>query len=200
MDHRLISFDGTSGTGKSTICRLTKDYLVEKGYDCQIIKFPSGHLRDLIQDERYSETRDPFLESYLFAASFRGLIVRNVIPVKDQTIFLFDRSYITSYVDSNYGSNNIENIIEINKYNPKFDLSFILYNDAPTAMKRIRKRAITEGKPISKRETLEYISDAKDKYLSMENILDNLILIDAEQSVKCVLSEIINKLNKELLK
>ena len=67
-------------------------------------------------------------------------------------------------------------------------------------MKRIRKRAITEGKPISKRETLEYISDAKDKYLSMENILDNLILIDAEQSVKCVLSEIINKLNKELLK
>ena len=126
MDHRLISFDGTSGTGKSTICRLTKDYLVEKGYDCQIIKFPSGHLRDLIQDERYSETRDPFLESYLFAASFRGLIVRNVIPVKDQTIFLFDRSYITSYVDSNYGSNNIENIIEINKYNPKFDLSFIL--------------------------------------------------------------------------
>lgn len=194
--HKLIFFDGSSGVGKSTLCELTKDYLVNKGFKAQKIKYPTSYLREMIRDERYSEDRDPFLESYLFAADFRHLFFREVLPVKGDTLFLLDRSYVTSCADSDYGWNNVRMILDINRHNPRPDLLLILYCSPETAMERIKRRVLETGIPISKKETLDYIAKSMRRYVLLAESFNNTMLVNTEEPIDAVLSQVTTKIEE----
>ncbi len=194
--HKLIFFEGPSGVGKSTLSELTKDYLINKGLRAQKIKYPTPYLRELIQSERYNEKRDPILEAYLFASDFRNLLFREILPIKEDTIFIFDRSYVTSCADSNYGENEIKTILEINKHNPRPDLLFILNCLPQTAIQRIKQRELETGKPISKRETLDYITELMERYKLIPENFENTELVNVEQPLDRVLLNITKKIGE----
>ena len=137
---KIICFEGTSGSGKSTLCDLTVSYLNNHGTNAKKIKFPTGYLGNKIREARNAEKRDPFLESYLFACDFRHCYTHIVLPNAGCNTFVFDRSFVTSYADSNFGGNSLELIANINRYNPIPDMLFILDCSPERAVARINER------------------------------------------------------------
>lgn len=181
---RIICFEGTSGSGKSTLCELTVSYLNNCGTNAKKIKFPTGYLGNKIREARDAEKRDPYLESYLFACDFRHCYMHMVLPDTRCNTFVFDRSFVTSYADSNFNGNSPELIALVNRYNPAPDILFILDCSPEIAVARVNERNIKTGKPISKRENMGYIAVLRPKFLALGDYFSNAIIINTELEIE----------------
>src|SRR5574344_2532154 len=100
MEGKFISFEGTDGSGKTSVIKEVERYLKIAGYDVVTTREPGGvsiseQVRNVIHDVSNTDM-DPICEAFLYAASRRQHLVQKVIPLLQQgKIVLCDR-----YIDS----------------------------------------------------------------------------------------------------
>lgn len=198
--HKFIFLEGCSGTGKSTLSNSVKEYLDCRNVPTKLLKYPTDFLKDKIQMERHGDIRDPLLEAYLFATDFRYLLLKHVFIERMDTVFVLDRSYVTSCADSNYGGVNIETVLSINKLHPRPDILFLLDCSPEIMISRISKREIMDGKKKSKTEDLEYLKELRRRYLLLIPYFENTVLVDSDRPIDKIFMDLVVRINQTILK
>ncbi len=122
MDGKFISFEGTEGSGKTSVIKKVKEFFEDKGYQVLITREPGGiriseKIRDIILDKTHTEM-DSKTEALLFAASRRQHLVEKVLPALNEgKIVLCDRFVDSSLVYQGLARNiGLEEVYAINKF------------------------------------------------------------------------------------
>jgi dTMP kinase len=122
MTGKFVTFEGTEGSGKTSIIAQIETYFKTKGYPVLCTREPGGiriseKIRDILLDKSHTEM-DPRTEALLFAASRRQHLVEKIAPALAQgMLVLCDR-----YVDSSLVYQGIarglglEEVFAINKF------------------------------------------------------------------------------------
>lgn len=103
MRGKFISFEGTEGSGKTSVIKEVKKYFENIGYQVMVTREPGGikiseKIRDIILDVEHTEM-DARTEALLFAASRRQHLIQKIIPALDAgKIVLCDRFVDSSLV------------------------------------------------------------------------------------------------------
>lgn len=103
MKGMFISFEGTEGSGKTSVIREVAARFEAEGYQVTVTREPGGiriseKIRDILLDKAHTEM-DPRTEALLFAASRRQHLVEKIIPALDRgDLVLCDRFVDSSLV------------------------------------------------------------------------------------------------------
>ncbi|OWT33219.1 dTMP kinase [Methanobrevibacter sp. 87.7] len=178
-----IVFEGIDGSGKSTQSKLLKDYLVSKGYDVELIVEPTDSdigklIRKLLQNPN---ARSDYMQKtfgLLFAAD-RMILMNKIQDLESENkIIISDRSFYSSLVyQEPYNW-----IKEINKFAKKPDLVLLLDMDLKTAVMR------SQG--TDEFENEEFLSSVKEKYLKLARNSSNFKIINGNNNLDEVSSNI----------
>ena len=189
---RLISFEGSEGSGKSTQIEHLADHLGKLGYDVITVREPGGtelgeQIRGIIVHNSKGDEMCPETELLLFAAA-RAQLVREVIApaLMRGVIVLSDRFLDSSTVYQGIGRNlALGPVNHINRFavgNVMPDLTIVL--DVPTdvSLKRIRQRA-SDLPDRMERENIEFYNKVREGYLFLAKQLpERLVVIDGRKS------------------
>ncbi|AHI52350.1 dTMP kinase [Spiroplasma culicicola] len=105
----FISLEGVDGSGKTTISKMLKDSLVQKGYDVLLTREPGGEplaesIRKIILDTKSAPT--PWTETLLYVAARKQHLDTIIIPaLKKGTIVICDRFMDSTSAYQGYGRN-----------------------------------------------------------------------------------------------
>jgi dTMP kinase len=103
MNGFFVSFEGTEGSGKTSIIGRVSDYFTEQGLKVLATREPGGiriseMIRDIVLGKAYTEM-DPRTEALLFAASRRQHLVEKILPALTRgELVLCDRFVDSSLV------------------------------------------------------------------------------------------------------
>jgi len=104
----FITFEGTTGSGKTTQLYLLAEYLKEQGYHVLTTREPGGtpigdRVRDILLDPQYSEMQ-PLTEVLLFSASRAQLVGQVIRPHLERGgVVLCDRYADSTFAYQGYG-------------------------------------------------------------------------------------------------
>lgn len=122
MKGKFISFEGTEGSGKTSVIQEVRRFLESKGYTVMVTREPGGiriseKIRQIILDVDHTEM-DARTEALLFAASRRQHLIEKVRPALDKgTIVLCDRFVDSSLVYQGIARNlGFEEVYQINRF------------------------------------------------------------------------------------
>ncbi len=185
---KLISFEGSEGSGKSTqIARLAKQ-LAKLKHDVVTVREPGGteigeQIRNIIVHNSKGDEMCAETELLLFAAA-RAQLVREVIApalLKGTTV-LSDRFLDSSTVYQGIGRNlAADPVNQINRFavgNVMPDLTIVL--DVPTAvsLQRIRQRA-SDVPDRMERENIDFYEKIRSGYLLLaQSMPDRIVVVD----------------------
>lgn len=118
----FITFEGTEGSGKSTVLKMVADKLAADGYDVLTTREPGGtpiseKIRGVILDKKNVEM-DPRTEALLYAASRRQHLVEKIWPaLKEGKIVISDR-FLDSSLAYQGGARHlgVHNVLKINLF------------------------------------------------------------------------------------
>jgi dTMP kinase len=197
---KLISFEGSEGSGKSTqMARLAKR-LQTTGRSVLTTREPGGteigeQIRNIIVHNLKGDEMTPETELLLFAAS-RAQHVRELIApnLTKGVIVLCDRYLDSSTVYQGVARNlAADPVSQINRFavgNAMPDLTFIL--DVPTkvSLARIKQRA-SDLPDRMERENIEFYEKVRAGYLLLAKSLPSrVVVIDGTQSEEAVAKKI----------
>ncbi|MBU1145583.1 MAG: dTMP kinase [Firmicutes bacterium] len=118
----FISFEGTEGSGKTSVIKQVEKYFTAKGYHVLVTREPGGiriseMIRDILLDKSHIEM-DPKTEALLFAASRRQHLVEKILPSLERgELILCDRYIDSSLIYQGVARNlGIEEVFTINKF------------------------------------------------------------------------------------
>jgi dTMP kinase len=121
MAGTFITFEGTEGSGKTSVIREVKDHYESIGYAVLVTREPGGvriseKIRDIILDRSHTEM-DARTEALLFAASRRQHLKEVILPaLQEGKIVLCDRYVDSSLVYQGIARGlGIEAVYEINR-------------------------------------------------------------------------------------
>ena len=116
----FITFEGTEGSGKTTVIEKVEKYYVEKGYQVIRTREPGGSkiaedIRNVILDVN-NTNMDSLTEAMLYAASRRQHLVEKVIPYMEKGyIVLCDRFIDSSLAYQGHARNlGIDKVYQLN--------------------------------------------------------------------------------------
>lgn len=122
MKGLFITFEGTEGSGKTTIINNLKEELESKGYDVITTREPGGgkiaeQIRDVLLNVDNTKM-DKITEALLYAASRRQHLAEVVVPnLRQGKIVLCDRYLDSSLVYQGYARGiGFEKVYEINQF------------------------------------------------------------------------------------
>lgn len=122
MKGKFISFEGTEGSGKTSVIKEVKRFLESKGYQVIVTREPGGiriseKIRQIILDVDHTEM-DARTEALLFAASRRQHLIEKVRPALEKGIIvLCDRFVDSSLVYQGIARNlGMEEVYQINQF------------------------------------------------------------------------------------
>lgn len=197
----LVTFEGTDGSGKTSVINGLTEQLEQLGYQDRYIvtREPGGNkiseaIRHILLDEEY-EGMDPKTEVLLYAAARRQHLVQTVLPaLKAGKIVLCDRYVESSLVYQGVGRNiGIEPVLAINNFATdelKADLTFVLDIDPEVGLKRIANNRLDEVNRMDK-ERLEFYQAIRRAYLKLvAKEPQRLVAIDANQELAQVQSDV----------
>jgi len=122
MKGKFISFEGTEGSGKTSVIQEVRRYLEAKGYNVMVTREPGGILisekiRSIILDVNHTEM-DARTEALLFAASRRQHLIEKVRPALEAgTVVLCDRFVDSSLVYQGLARGlGFDEVYQINKF------------------------------------------------------------------------------------
>lgn len=158
---KLIVFEGTDGTGKSTQLRLLGDYLQDKGHSILTTREPTeGHhgqkIRSLYMDrDRYS--REEELE--LFLADRREHVQQVLAPALEQgKVILCDRYFLSTVAYQGARGFDPEHILELNHFAPDPDLALLFQVPLDTGLSRITSGRGEELNDFEQRDNLARVA------------------------------------------
>jgi dTMP kinase len=119
---KFITFEGTEGSGKTSIIKKVKQHYMEQGYKVMVTREPGGvriseQIRDIIMDKLHTEM-DARTEALLFAASRRQHLIEKIKPALENGYIVFcDRFVDSSLAYQGYGRKlGIEEVFMINQF------------------------------------------------------------------------------------
>jgi dTMP kinase len=189
---KLISFEGSEGSGKSTQMARLASRLQTAGRSVLTTREPGGteigeQVRNILVHNLKGDEMTPETELLLFAAS-RAQHVRELIAPNLQkgVIVLCDRFLDSSTVYQGIARNlAADPVAQINRFavgNTMPDLTFIL--DVPTkvSLARIKQRA-SDLPDRMERENIEFYEKVRAGYLLLaKNMPERVVVVDGTQS------------------
>lgn len=197
----FITFEGTEGSGKSTVSKAVFEHFKALGYDVMLTREPGGidiseSIRDIILDTKH-HTMDDRTEALLYAASRRQHLIEKVIPALAKgTLVLCDRYVDSSIAYQGYGRElGAEAVWNVNQFAIESVMpvrTLFLDVDWNVGKSRIQGRNFLDR--------LELAEDAFHKrvYKGYQVLAtanpQRIISIDANQSVETVIQACIDKI------
>lgn len=193
----FITFEGTEGSGKTTVLREITKRLQEGRYITT--REPGGvpiaeAIRSVILDER-STMMDEWTEAYLYTAARRQHLIERVIPALNEgKVVLCDRFIDSSLAYQGYarglGIDTVESInrIVIGTYMP----DVTIYFDVPpeVGLQRIFKNRSDEVNRFDQ-ESLNFHKKVYEGYTKVrERFPERIRTVDASQSIERVIEEV----------
>ena len=205
---KLISFEGSEGSGKSTQMARLASRLQAAGRSVLTTREPGGteigeQVRNILVHNLKGDEMCPETELLLFAAS-RAQHVRELIApnLTKGVIVLCDRYLDSSTVYQGFARNlAADPVSQINRFavgNAMPDLTFIL--DVPTkvSLARIKQRA-SDLPDRMERENIEFYEKVRAGYLLLAKSLPSrVVVIDGTQSEEAVAKKIWAETQKAL--
>ena len=197
---KLISFEGSEGSGKSTQITALAAALNEQGYDVVTVREPGGteigeQIRNIIVHNSKGDEMTPETELLLFAAA-RAQLVREVIApaLMRGAVVLSDRFLDSSTVYQGIARNRalgpVNHITPFAVGNVMPDLTVVL--DVPTevSLQRIRQRA-SDLPDRMERENIDFYNKVREGYLLLaQQWPERVVVIDGTQSPDVIEQEI----------
>jgi dTMP kinase len=158
---KLIVFEGTDGTGKSTQLQLLGHYLRDKGYSILTTREPTRGLfgqkiRSLYM-HRNQCSLDEELE--LFLADRREHVEKVLAPALEQEkIILCDRYFLSTVAYQGARGLDPEHILELNRFAPDPDLALLFQAPLDTGLSRITRGRGDELNDFEQKESLAHVA------------------------------------------
>lgn len=202
---KFITFEGPEGAGKTTVLELLMVELQQSGIEAVFTREPGGisiseKIREVILNKEHTEM-DSRTEALLYAAARRQHLVEKVIPSinKGKTVFC-DRFIDSSLAYQGYARGlGIDEVLSINEFAINGfmpDLTFYFKIDPENGLKRIAKSEEREKNRLD----LEDLSFHKKVQEGYEKVItrfkERIIVIDAEQPIDVVISDVRDALKK----
>lgn len=200
----FISFEGTEGSGKTTVIEKVEEHLIQKGHKVIRTREPGGskiaeQIRNIILDVDNVEM-DPVTEALLYAASRRQHLVEKITPYLEKGyIVLCDRFIDSSLAYQGYARDlGIDNIYQVNQFATSGILpdATIYINVLPeVGLSRIQANHREQN-----RLDLEQITFHKKVYdgynIVMNKFKNRFVNINGDQSREKVLEDTIKEIDK----
>lgn len=204
MKGKFIAFEGSDGSGKSTVLEKVKEYLDENNISYIITREPGGtkigeQIRDILMNNENTEMDDK-TEALLFAAA-RAQSVEEKLKKELETrdLVISDRYVLSSLAYQGFarglGVDGVRSINEFATSSLKPDYTFFLDVDPITVLER--KKSQVEADRLEE-ESNNFHQKVYDGYQELLKDEQNVILIDASQTVEEVVEETINNIKKIL--
>lgn len=203
---KLVVFEGLDGSGKGTMIRLTKNYLLARGIAkgrILVTQEPTEgkygkKIKEMLREEKEPEKNaKKFLDLYL--RDRKEHLKEQILPALQKgKIILCDRyKYSTIAYQSAQGLDRDE-IVALHSRMQKPDLAIILDLPVSVALERVKrdeKRGV-----IEKFEKAFFLKKVRENFLDMRNIFqnENIKIINASLPADEVFKEIIKEINKLL--
>lgn len=180
----FITFEGIEGSGKSTQCRLLKEYLESKGRKVSVTREPGwgamGKLiRHLILDEKELDIH-PLTELYLFCADRVQHVKDFITPrLNDGEVVICDRYFDSTIVYQGYGRQldlyTVKKLAEASTLDLVPDITFLLNLPVREGLMRLDLRDETTNRMDE--EPLEFHEMIRQGYISEATLNTNRIKI-----------------------
>lgn len=206
MRGKFITFEGTEGSGKTSVIKEVKSYYEELGYEVMITREPGGiaiaeKIRDILLNKENTEM-DPRTEALLFAAARRQHLIQKIKPaIEKGMIVLCDRFVDSSLVYQGYARNiGIDKVYDINYFAIEGmlpDLTIFVDVRPEVGLKRVFQTPDREVNRLDL-EDLEFHKNIYRGYLELTKKYDRIKVVNGEQEIKKVVSETIAIINNIL--
>lgn len=180
----FITFEGIEGSGKSTQCRLLKEYLEYRGQKVSVTREPGwgamGKLiRHLILEEKELDIH-PLTELYLFCADRVQHVQDFIMPrLKDGEVVICDRYFDSTIVYQGYGRQldlyTVKKLAEASTLKLVPDITFLLNLPVREGLMRLDLRDETTNRMDE--EPLEFHEMIRQGYISEATLNTNRIKI-----------------------
>lgn len=206
MSGMFITFEGTDGSGKTSVIKAMVRELEEKGKSGYVLtREPGGNriseaIRNVILDERFTEM-DERTEALLYAAARRQHIVETINPALSAgKLVLCDRFVDSSIVYQGAGrSIGTDEIAEMNRFATDGltpDLTIFLDIEPELGLERIRKNRQDEVNRLD-HEKMSFYQTVHDAYLKLAARDSRRIVgVDASRPLEDVILEVKGILKK----
>jgi len=195
MNGKFITFEGPDGSGKGTIIKYVKKYLIKNNVDFILTREPGGiniseDIRKVILNKDNTEMDDR-TEALLYAASRRQHLVEKVIPaLKAGKVVICDRFVDSSLAYQGYARGiGIDEVFEINKFaidDMMPDLTIFLDVKPEVGLKRITNSNVRVKDRLDL-ESIDFHNKVYEGYMKViEMYNDRIQIVDAEKSIKNV--------------
>lgn len=202
----FITFEGIEGSGKSTQCKLLKEYLESKGRKVTVTREPGwgamGKLiRHLILDDKELDIH-PLTELYLFCADRVQHVKDFITPrLKDGEVVICDRYFDSTIVYQGYGRQldlyMVKKLAEASTLDLVPDITFLLNLPVREGLMRLDLRDETTNRMDE--EPLEFHEMIRQGYISEATLNTNRIkIINASHEADEVQKHIRSLLNRIL--
>jgi len=196
----FISFEGTEGSGKTSIIKEVEKHFVNKGIQVLTTREPGGiriseKIRDILLDKNHTEM-DAKTEALLFAASRRQHLVEKIIPALNEgKLILCDRFVDSSLVYQGIARNlGVDQVFQINQFaieNLLPTLTIFIDVRPEVGLKRVFKTPNREVNRLDL-EKFEFHKMIYDGYLSLiKKYPDRIKRINGEQTIEKVSQDVI---------
>ncbi|MCR5741256.1 MAG: dTMP kinase [Gammaproteobacteria bacterium] len=194
MKGLFISFEGTDGSGKTSVIKEVERYLKVNGYDVVITREPGGvsiseQVRNVIHDTHNTDM-DAMCEALLYAAARRQHLVQKVIPLLNEgKVVLCDRYVDSSLAYQGYARGlGIDKIKGINDFATDGiypDLTIFIKVRPEVGIERIMAHTNTHELNRLDRESLDFHKRTFEGYLKLTEMFPERIKpVDGERSIK----------------
>lgn len=197
---KLISFEGSEGSGKSTQIALLAAHYQKEGREVVSTREPGGteigeQIRNIIVHNSKGDEMCAETELLLFTAARAQLVREVIVPALDRgAIVLSDRYLDSSTVYQGIGRNlAADPVAQINRFavgNVMPDLTIVI--DVPTdvSLARIRQRA-SDLPDRMERENIGFYEKIREGYLLLaKGMSDRFVVIDGSQTQDAIAKKI----------
>lgn len=194
----FVTFEGTDGSGKTSVINQIEEKLKAAEIDYLRTREPGGNriseqIRNIILDVRFTEM-DERTEALLYAAARRQHLVETVLPaLAAGKLVLCDRFVDSSLVYQGAGRKiGIAEVAEMNKFATaglEPDLTFYLEIEPELGLKRIKKNRQNEINRLDK-EQLDFYHTVANAYQQLaQKYPKRIVKIDASQPLADVVAD-----------
>jgi dTMP kinase len=206
MKGKFITFEGTEGSGKTSVIKEVKKHYELQGYAVMVTREPGGisiseKIRDILLNKENTEM-DPRTEALLFAAARRQHLVEKIKPALDKgMIVLCDRFVDSSLVYQGYARNiGIDKVYDINYFaieDALPDLTIFVDVRPEVGLKRVFQTPNREVNRLDL-ENMDFHKLIYRGYLELAKKYDRIKKVNGEQNIEEVAKEAINLIDKIL--
>lgn len=171
VNGKLITFEGSEGSGKSTQIQMLADYLASQGREVLILREPGGVkiselIRDILLDPQNKNMGNP-CETLLYMASRAQLVQEVLKPALDSgTTVLCDRFLDSTIAYQGYGNGGdlimIKQIGQFVTQGIQPHITFLMDIDAADGLRRIDR-----AKDRIEQRAITYHQKVREGYLAL---------------------------------